>query len=357
MEQSRQLSPQLGVSEACRTVGVPRSSYYQSQQAPAPAKPRPKPARALSEAERAEVLRVLNSDRFVDCSPREVYATLLDDEQRYLCHWRTMYRILAACGQLRERRNQRQHPTATKPELLASQPNELWSWDITKLKGPAKWRYFYLYVIVDVFSRSVVGWLLADRESAALAQQLIAQTCAKQEVDPEQLTLHADRGSSMRSKPVALLLADLGVTKTHARPYTPNDNPYSEAHFKTLKYRPDFPDRFGSLVEARCWACSFFDWYNTQHRHSALGLMTPAMVHTGQAQAIRTQRQQTLRAAYAAHPERFVHGQPTPPALPTQVWINKPSHDPDETLPSETLGSELGPQEVLGLVPEPSLAP
>lgn len=356
MQQSHQLSQHLGVSGACRSLGVPRSSFYRSRQPQAPAKVRPKPARALSETEKAEVRQLLNSERFQDCSPRQVYATLLDDDQRYVCHWRTMYRILAEYGEVRERRDQLQHPTYTKPELLATGSNQLWSWDITKLKGPAKWSYFYLYVIVDVFSRFVVGWLLADRESAALAEQLIAETCTKQEIDPDQLTLHADRGSSMRSKPVALLLADLGVTKTHSRPYTANDNPYSEAHFKTLKYRPDFPHRFGSQAEARLWARSFFHWYNHQHRHSALGLMTPAMVHYGQAQAIRSQRQQTLLAAYAAHPERFVRGLPTPPDLPVEVWINKPTNTSDVMAPSEILFAEPGPQEVFGPLPDTRFA-
>ncbi len=356
MQQSQQLSQHLGVSGACHSLGVPRSSFYRSRLPQAPSQGRPKPARALSETEKAEVRQVLNSERFQDCSPRQVYATLLDDDQRYLCHWRTMYRILAEYGEVRERRNQLQHPTYPKPELLATSPNQLWSWDITKLKGPAKWSYFYLYVIVDVFSRFVVGWLLADRESATLAEQLIAETCTKQNIDPDQLTLHADRGSSMRSKPVALLLADLGVTKTHSRPYTANDNPYSEAHFKTLKYRPDFPDRFGSQADARGWARTFFQWYNQQHRHSALGLMTPAMVHYGLAQAIRTQRQQTLLTAYAAHPERFVRGRPTPPDIPTQVWINKPTNNSNVIVPSEILFTEPGPQEVLGPFPDLILA-
>jgi putative transposase len=277
----------------------------------------------LSEEEKVQVRQVLNGERFQDCSPRQVYATLLD-EGVYLCHWRTMYRILAEHDEVRERRNQLQHPMYSKPELLATGPNQLWSWDITKLKGPRKWTCYYLYVILDVFSRYVPGWLVAERESAMLAEQLIAETCAKQGIEPGQLTVHADRGSSMRSKTVALLLADLGVTKTHSRPYVSNDNPYSESQFKTLKYRPDFPERFGSLVDARNWARPFFRWYNHEHRHSSLGLMTPATVHYGQAEAVRAQRQQVLLEAYAAHPERFVRGQPTPPPLPKEVWINKP---------------------------------
>jgi putative transposase len=280
----------------------------------------------LSQEEKAQVRQVLNSQRFQDSAPRQVYATLLD-EGEYLCHWRTMYRILAEHGEVRERRNQLQHPAYTKPELLATGANQLWSWDITKLKGPAKWTYFYLYVVLDVFSRYVVGWMVAQREAANLAQKLIAETCVKQGIEPSQLTLHADRGPSMRSKSVALLLADLGVTKTHSRPYTANDNPYSESQFKTMKYRPDFPQRFDSLADARSWAREFFGWYNHDHRHSGLSLMTPAMVHYDQAETVRQQRQQVLLVAYDAHPERFVRGVPVPPKLPNEVWINKPQTD------------------------------
>jgi len=317
------LGQQVGVQRACKELGVPRSSLYRARQADRPPAPRPKPERALSEDERRAVRVVLNSERFVDSAPRQVYATLLD-EGLYLCSWRTMYRILDEYKEVCERRNQLTHPAYTKPELLATAPNQLWSWDITKLLGPAKWTYFYLYVILDVFSRYVVGWMVAEREAASLAETLIAQTCAKQGIACDQLTLHADRGSSMRSKPVALLLSDLGVTKTHTRPYTANDNPYSEAQFKTLKYRPDFPERFGSLLDARGWAQVFFPWYNNEHYHTALNLMTPAMVHYGLAETVRDQRNQVLQVAYAAHPERFVCGVPTVPELPREVWINPP---------------------------------
>ena len=323
IQAAEQLAKGVGVAAACRALGVPRSSVYRARHAKPVAKPRPRPERALSQAEKAAVRQELNSERFWDSSPRQVYATLLD-EGTYLCHWRTMYRILDEYTEVRERRNQLQHPDYTKPELLTTGPNQLWSWDITKLKGPAKWTYYYLYVILDVFSRYVVGWMIAEREAASLARELIAATCTKQGIQPEQLTLHADRGSSMRSKSLALLLADLGVTKTHSRPYVSNDNPYSEAQFKTLKYRPDYPDRFGSPADARCWARPFFRWYNYDHRHTGLGLMTPARVHYGQAQTVYQQRQQVLQAAYAAHPERFVRGLPNPPELPTAVWINRP---------------------------------
>jgi len=269
-------------------------------------------------------LDLLHSERFVDRSPAEVYATSLD-EGKYLCSERTMYRILAEYGEVRERRNQLQHPAYVKPELLATGPNEVWSWDITKLKGPAKWTYFYLYVILDIFSRYVVGWMVAHRESATLAKRLIVGTCEKQRIKQGQLTVHADRGSSMTSKVVAQLLADLGVTKTHSRPHVSNDNPYSESHFKTLKYRPGFPVRFGCIEDARGFCRSFLAWYNREHRHAGIGLMTPEAVHYGRAATIRARRQRVLEEAYLANPERFVHGRPTPPPLPQAAWINPPS--------------------------------
>ena len=324
IEAAEALGEEMGLADACRALGVARSSVYRAREPQGEPRARPTPERALSAEEQATVREVLNSERFCDASPRQVYATLLD-EGVYLCHWRTMYRVLADHNEVCERRNQRRHPAYAKPELLATGPNQLWSWDITKLRGPRKWSCYYLYVILDVYSRCVVGWMIADREDAALAEQLIAETCAKQGIAPGQLTVHADRGSSMRSKAVAQLLADLGVTKTHTRPYTATDNPYSEAQFKTMKYRPDYPDRFGCLPDARAWARAFFDWYNHEHRHSALGLMTPATVHYGQAEAVYEQRQQVLEAAYQDHPERFVQGRPTPPELPTAVWINPPT--------------------------------
>jgi putative transposase len=324
MKAANQLSQQVGVCAACQALGVPRSTFYRARQPKRDPKPRPTPERALKPEEKEQVLQVLNSEPFQDSAPREVYATLLDEGQ-YLCSWRTMYRILKEHQLVRERRDQLRHPTYAKPELLATAPNELWSWDITKLRGPIKWTYYYLYTILDVFSRYVPGWLIADCESASLAKQLITETCAKQEIEFDQLTLHSDRGSSMTSKTVALLLADLGVTKTHSRPHVSNDNPYSESQFKTMKYRPDYPDRFGSIQDARAWARPFFQWYNHEHHHSGLGLLTPATVHYGQAQVVIDQRQQVLQAAYAAHPERFVRGEPKPPSLPTEAWINKPS--------------------------------
>jgi len=327
IQAAEQLGPQIGIAAACDKLGVPRSSLYRARQPKAPAQPRPTPTRALTSEERTEVRQVLNSERFQDSAPRQVYATLLDDDQLYLCHWRTMYRILKEHQEVHERRHQRQHPPVDKPVLLATAPKQVWSWDITQLPGPAKGICFYLYVIIDIFSRYVPGWLLADHEAASLAETLMTDTCAKQGILPRQLTLHADRGGPMRAKTVAQLLADLQVTKTHTRPYTPDDNPYSEAHFKTMKYRPDFPDRFASMSAAHQWARPFFEWYNHEHRHSGLALLTPAMVHYGLVEQIQAQRQQILQAAYEAHPERFVRGQPTLPQLPNEVWINKPESD------------------------------
>jgi putative transposase len=269
------------------------------------------------------VLDVLHEPRFMDLAPAEVYATLLDGGQ-YLCSERTMYRLLAASHEVRERRDQLRHPCYAAPELLARRPNELWSWDITKLLGPAKWTYFYLYVMLDVFSRYVVGWMVAHGESAALAEQCIRETCARQGIGREQLTIHADRGSAMTSKSVAFLLADLGVTKTHARPHVSNDNPFSEAQFKTLKYRPAFPERFGSIQDARGHCHVFFPWYNTEHHHTGLGLLTPYDVHHGLAEQRVAARAAVLATAYGVHPERFPGGLPQPPARPTEVWINPP---------------------------------
>ena len=321
----QELAPHFGVSQACQQLGVPRSSLYRSWQPKAPAKARPKPARSLTTEQQAQVRQVLNSDRFQDSTPREVYAKLLDDEGRYLCHWRTMYRILADNQEVRERRNHLQHPPVSKPVLVATAPNRVWSWDITHLPGPAPRCDFYLYVIIDIFRRYIPGWLVAEQEAASIAETLVSHTCTNQGIAPEQLTLHADRGGPMRAKTMAQLLADLKVSKSHSRPYTPNDNPYSEAHFKTMKYRPDFPDRFADLDAAQAWGRSFFDWYNFDHRHSALALMTPAMVHYDQVQLVQTRRQQVLQAAFEVHPERFVRGYPTLPHVPTQVWINNPN--------------------------------
>jgi putative transposase len=321
---TEQLAPTLGLTTACDALQVPRSSVYRARQPkPAPT-PKAEPARALSEVERDTVHQTLNSERFADQSPREVYATLLD-EGSYLCSPRTMYRVLDEHAEVRERRDQLRHPVYAKPELLATSPNQVWSWDITKLLGPAKWTYYYLYVMLDIFSRYVVGWLIAERESGTLAEQLISDSCAKQVIGRDQLTIHADNGGPMIAKPVTLLMTDLGVQPSHSRPHVSNDNPFSEAQFKTMKYQPDYPDRFGSLADARTWAQAFFPWYNTEHHHGGIGFMTPAAVHSGEAARLFTTRQQTLTAAYVAHPERFVKGPPRPPALPTAAWINPPN--------------------------------
>jgi putative transposase len=323
-----ELTPIVGTRPACRALGAAPATIYRRRRPPAPRprKPRSTPARALSVAERAEVLEVLHSERFVDSSPAQVWATLLD-EGRYLASERTMYRLLKVNGELRERRDQLVHPTYERPELLAERPNEVWSWDISKLKGPAKWTYYYLYAVLDVFSRYAVGWTVQRRESGPVAEALIAQACEQQRIERGQLTVHADRGSSMTSKPVALLLADLDVTKTHSRPYTSTDNPYSEAQFKTLKYRPGFPQRFDSIEHARAFCREFFDWYNHRHRHSGIGLMTPATVHYGRAKERHAERQRVLAAAYARAPERFVRRAPTPPPVPAAAWINKPNNE------------------------------
>jgi putative transposase len=324
------LAPQVGTRAACAAAGAPQASYYRRHRAsPAPPRPAPLPhrdrcqPRALSPAERQAILDVLHSERFADTAPAQAWAALLD-EGRYLGSVSTFYRVLREAGESRERRRQATHPAAVKPELAATAPNQVWSWDITKLRGPAKWAYYYLYVILDIFSRYAVGWMVATRESAALAEKLIAATCAKQGITGGQLTIHADRGSSMTSKPVAFLLADLGVTQSHSRPHVSNDNPYSESQFKTLKYRPDFPGRFASIEAARAHCQDFFRWYNEDHRHSGLGLHTPADVHYGRAPAVQAERASVLAAAYQAHPERFIRKPPAPPQLPTGSWINPP---------------------------------
>ena len=322
MQAVQDVGPRLGVAPTCEALGLSRATYYRGLSPKAEPEPRRTP-RALRPEERGAVLAVLHEPRFVDLPPAEVYATLLD-EGRYRCSERTMYRLLAANREVHERRDQCRHPHYAAPELLATRPNELWSWDITKLLGPAKWTYFYLYVILDVFSRYAVGWMVAHCERASLAERLIEATCTRQGIVPGQLTVHADRGSSMTSKPVALLLADLGVTKTHSRPHVSNDNPYSESQFKTLKYRAEFPDRFGSLEHARALCGDLLQWYNHAHHHAGLGLLTPYDVHYGLAEAKVSRRALLLAQAYAEHPERFPRGVPQPPALPKEVWINKP---------------------------------
>ncbi len=317
-------SAEHGVADACRAFGVSKATFYRHR-APQPSEKAEtaRHHRRLSEEEEQDVLNTLNSECYMDESVPEIYADLLD-RGTYLCSQRTMYRILEANQAVRERRDQRRHPEYTKPELLATAPNEVWSWDITKLKGPRKWSHYYLYVIMDIYSRYVVGWMVAGRESAFLAEKLIMEACDKQGIAAEQLTIHADRGTSMRSKLVAQLMADLGITKTHSRPHTSNDNPYSEAQFKTLKYHHTFPKLFGCIEDAQTFLRGFFEWYNQRHRHSGIGYVTPQSLHSGQAHFIREKRCGVLAQAYGKHPERFVKGLPQPPEIPTAAWINKP---------------------------------
>ena len=327
---ARGLAREVGVAPACEALGVARATFYRRQR-PVSGRgwPRPTPARALGESERDRILDVLASPRFVDRAPGEVVATLLD-EGEYLCSERTMYRVLAANQSVRERRNQREHPPYTKPELVATAPNQTWSWDITKLLGPKKWTYFYLYVLLDIFSRYVVGWMVADRENSALAGRLIEESCHKQGVAPEVLTLHSDRGAPMTSKCTAQLLADLGVTRSLGRPHVSDDNPFSEAQFKTLKYHPGFPVRFPDIDRAIDHCRSFFPWYNTEHRHGGIAMLTPDDVHHGRARAVLAQRERTLARAWTDHPERFVRGIPEPAPLPEAVWINPPATSKSE---------------------------
>ena len=344
------LVPHIGVVRACLALSIPRSRVYrdkarkrhlQSATATTAVVARPAPPLALTTTERDTLREVLYSERFADCAPRTIHATLLD-EGVYLGSVRTMYRMLANAGHSHERRAQRRHPVYSKPELLATNPNQVWSWDITKLKGPAKWTCFHLYVILDIFSRYVVGWMVAPRESAELAERLIADTVTKQAIAPHTLTLHADRGSSMRSKPVAALLVDLNIGKSHSRPHVSDDNPFSEAQFKTLKYRPDFPARFGSIEDARAHCRRFFHWYNHQHRHSGIGFMTPHAVHYGEAEYLHQLRAETLAAAFADHPNRFKGNPPQPPTQPSAVWINPPQQqDLNDTTQDHSLLTKL----------------
>jgi len=316
---------------ACAALNVSRASVYRLRahltQPLNMRRTRPSSQRALSVVERHTVLDLLRAPRFADQAPAEVYASLLD-EGVYHCSIRTMYRVLDQNHEVRERRNQLRHPVYRKPELLAERPNQVWSWDITKLMGPTKWSYFYLYVILDIFSRRVVGWCVADAESAVLFRPLLDDAIAKHHVPPGQLTLHADRGGPMKAKATALLLADLGVSRSHNRPHTSNDNPFSESHFKTLKYQPRFPKRFGCIEDAKSFCRGFFDWYNKDHHHAGIGLMTPDQVHYGQTDAVHAVRQDTLDRAFRDTPQRFVNKSPIPPNKPTAAWINPPAATP-----------------------------
>jgi putative transposase len=331
MQVTEELAPKVGVAPICEAIGVSRASLYRRRRPRQPL-PRPTPARSLSEPERQQVLQVLHSERFVDAAPAQVHAALLE-EGSYLCSPRTMYRILASSAEVRERRDQLQHPRYARPELVATAPNQVWSWDITKLKGPVKLCYFYLYVILDIFSRYVVGWMIAEAENAGLAERLVEQSCIKQGIEPDQLTLHADRGSPMISKTLAQLMAELGIDKSHGRPRVSNDNPFSEAFFKTAKYRPAMPDRFGGLAHAQEVFRRIFGWYNNEHHHSGIAYLTPSVVHHGGADAILDRRHRARMAAYLVHPERFVNGPPQRESLPSAVWINPPQNPTRQDAP------------------------
>jgi len=325
MRATEKLAGAVGIVAACLAMMIPRASFYRRRTPRyGPPRVRPTPPRALSADNRQDVLDVLHSDEFVDKSPVAVWATILD-RGAHPCSVRTMYRILASEGESRERRAQRTHPEYHKPELLALGPNQVWSWDITKLRGPAKWTYFYLFVVLDIFSRYVVGWMVADHENGSLAKRLLEETCAKQAIQPGQLIIHQDRGTPMTSKTVTQMYADLSVEPSYSRPHVSDDNPYSEAQFKTLKYRPDFPHRFGSIEDATAHCRSFFPWYNTEHRHSGIAYLTPEVVHYEIAEPVLRRRQATLNAAFAAHPERFVNGPPQVRQLPAAAWINPPT--------------------------------
>jgi len=356
MDAAETLAPDVGTAAACRVMGVARATLYRRRRPKEPrdeTRPKRRQPRALDYRERQVVLDVLHSPRFVDKSPAAVWAALLD-EGTYHCSIRTMYRILHDHDEVRERRNQLRHPNYKKPELLATGPNQVWSWDITKLLGPAKWTYYYLYVILDIYSRYAVGWMLASCENADLAKRLIRDSIDRQNVNPGELIIHSDRGPSMKSHSVAQLLGSLGVTKSHSRPHVSNDNPFSESQFKTLKYRPEFPDRFGSQQDAHAFCQSFFHWYNHEHYHSGLGMLRPATVHHGRAAEVRVQRQETLNTAFSAHPERFVRKPPQPASLPEAVWINPPPrgdsnrndcslHDHEKGLPAGVGGKPDAP--------------
>lgn len=309
------------IKDLCELLGISRSTWYYSQRPKSP--DRRTPPRKLTGAEHSTILSILNGERFQDEAVPSIYAKLLD-EGEYLCSQSTMYRILKAQKQVRQRRHDRKHPVYTKPELLATGPNQVWSWDITKIKGPKSWIFYDLYVVIDIFSRSIVAWCITEYESGEQARALIGTACAREGIERNQLTVHSDRGRAMTSKCLANLYGELGVGSSFNRPHVSNDNPYSESHFKTLKYRPGYPVRFGSIEDAQAHMQTFFDWYNYEHRHSGIAMMTPAEVHTGKADEVRRKRQAVLDIAHKAHPERFVKGAPKARGVPEEVWINKP---------------------------------
>jgi len=338
IQQVETLAPLVGVQAACEALDVPRSSLYAARQPKPqpPAEPAAKapPPNALTPAEKTAVLAELNSQRFADQTPYEIYAQLLD-EQCYLCSLRTYYRVLAENQAVGDRRRQLRHPARKPPQVVARRPNQVWVWDITKLPGALRYQCFYLYLVLDLFSRFIVGWMIADRQSGDYAKELLAKSFQRFEIEPQQLTVHSDNGSPMTAKPVEWLFADLGIGSSLSRPHVANDNPHAEAGFKTAKYHPTYPERFDDLTHAQNWMRDFERWYCYEHHHTALGLMTPAVVHFGQADELWLKRQAVLQAAYLAHPERFSRGQPTPPRWAGEVWINAPSKSLELPAPGE----------------------
>ncbi len=343
MAAAEQLGRATDMVSACRALNVPRASLYRARKPPRNQQPSKKPPRALSEAEEQRVLSTLGAPHFVDKAPASVYAELVDSGT-YLCSVRTMYRILTRHKLVRERRNQLRHPKYAPPELLAERPNQLWSWDITKLKGTRPYEYYFLYTMIDVYSRCVVGWLVMERESSDLARLLIAHACNAQSIEPNMLTIHADNGAAMIAKPVAWMLESMGIAKTHSRPHVSNDNPFIESHFKTLKYRPTFPKQFGCMEDARDFLRDFYQWYNHEHRHSGIAYLTPAEVHGGKAKDCLSKRGATLCTAFMAHPERFVKGCPRAPTLPESVWINPPKTKRAEQQETSRPQDQSGPE-------------
>lgn len=331
MEAAAQVSGEVGARPVLRALGLSPSTYYRRSRGRGVARSRPRPARALSAVEREHVLDVLHCPQYVDLSPREIYATLLSRGE-YLCSPRTMYRILAEHCETGERRNRRQNPTYQRPELVATAPNQVWSWDITKLRTLTPFVYLYLYVLLDLFSRYVVGWMIAEQANARLARRLISAAVEKEQVVPRQLTLHADRGSQMIAHPVVALCAKLGILRSYNRPHVSNDNPFSESQFGTAKQHSSFPGRFGGIVDALTWGREFFPWYNHEHHHSGLAYLTPATVHHGRVDEVLEQRDRALLRAYETHPERFVRGRPSAPRPPLAVWINPPEPEKAEEI-------------------------
>ena len=346
MDAAVEIIADVGVQPVVDALGLCRATFYRRRLGPAPTRePSPPPARALAAGERAEVLDALHSDEYLDASPAEVYSDLLS-RGKYICSIRTMYRVLESANEVRERRNRAKHPVYAKPELVATAPNQVWSWDISKLRTGKPFSYLFLYVILDIFSRYVVGWMVAERENSNLATLLIEETYRRHGVEPEQLILHADNGPQMVSGTTVQLCAKLGIMRSHNRPYVSNDNPFSESHFATAKQHPLFPKTFGGLDDGLAWGRKFFPWYNEKHSHSGLAYLTPHQVHTGTYVNVMEKRQAALDAAFARNPERFVKGPPKTGKLPEAVWINPPEEKKEKEILLE-LAAERKKMEVI----------